>query len=324
VVAPIVSASIAIILIIILYPFMVPKIITSQSASYIHQTSYFFYLVLTASIVLILVCIWNISQRQKNLASNSVRIGHLSSSSFDSKKLKDKGNPITKNNSDAMSLPSSNSSDDGYAFSFISQQSILSIINDILNDRKYLTIFLISGMTYGFFFSMISGTIIYRPQGFSYLYDITTTPSSTTMAYGPIGYIPSISIYLSNNVGIMLIPINIIILVIVSGLVGFNVMLSSFSLLKGLRSNGRQQQRDRSASILLGSFASITGLFTACPSCASLFIFGTMFGSLSSSVAVITSTLYGLLLMISIPLLIVTPFITTYSIRKAALSPCKI
>jgi hypothetical protein len=49
-----------------------------------------------------------------------------------------------------------------------------------------------------------------------------------------------------------------------------------------------------------------------------------MFGSLSSSVAVITSTLYGLLLIISIPLLVVTPFITTYSIRKAKLSQCRI
>ena len=326
-VASIVSASIAIILIIILYPFMVPKIITSQSASYIHQTSYFFYLVLTASIVLMLVCIWNISRRQKNLRSDSDGNRQLSSSSlsssFDSKKFENKINPdnrITKNNPDAMSL--TGGSDDGYAFSFISQQSILSIINNILNDRKYLAIFLISGMTYGFFFSMISGTIVYRPQGFSYLYDVTTTPSATTMAYGPIGYIPSISIYLTNNVGIMLIPINIIILIIVSGLVGFNVMLSSFSLIHGLRN--RQLQRNRSASILLGSFASITGLFTACPSCASLFIFGTMFGSLSSSVAVITSTLYGLLLMISIPLLIVTPFITTYSIRKAKLSQCRI
>jgi hypothetical protein len=178
-------------------------------------------------------------------------------------------------------------------------------------------------MSYGFFFSMISGTIVYRPQGFSYLYDVTIIPSATTMAYGPIGYIPSISIYFTNNFGIMLIPINILILVVVSGLVGFNVMLSSFSLAKGL-SNRQLLQRNRSASILLGSFASIAGLFTACPSCASLFIFGTMFGSVSSSLAVIASTLYGLLLVVSIPLLAVTPFITTYSIRKAKLSQCRI
>ena len=303
---------------------MVPKIITSQSAPYIHQTSYLFYIVLTASIVLILVCIWTISRRQKNSILISDRNRQSSSSSFlfDSKKLRNKinqNNQIPKDNSDVISMTDS---DSGYTFSFISQQSMLSIINNILNDRKYLAIFLISGMTYGFFFSMISGTIIYRPQGFSYLYDINTIPSATTMAYGPIGYIPSISIYLTNNFGIMLIPINILILVIVSGLVGFNVMLSSFSLIHGLRN--RQLQRNRSASILLGSFASITGLFTACPSCASLFIFGTMFGSLSSSVAVITSTLYGLLLMISIPLLIITPFITTSSIRKAKLSRCRI
>ena len=137
------------------------------------------------------------------------------------------------------------------------------------------------------------------------------------MAYGPIGYIPSISIYLTNNFGIMLIPINILILIIVSGLVGFNVMLSSFSLIQGLRN--RQLQRNRSASILLGSFASIAGLFTACPSCASLFIFGTMFGSLSSSLAVIASTLYGLLLVVSIPLLVVTDIVAKLSLKFALL-----
>ena len=304
---------------------MVPKIITSQSAYSIQQTSYLFYLVLTASIVLILACIGIISRRQKNLRSSSDRNRQSSSSSsFDHEKLRNKNKIyqdnqlITKENSDAISL----TGDDGYTFSFIGQQSILSIMNSILNDRKYLVIFLISAMSYGFFFSMISGTIIYRPQGFSYLYDVTTTPSATTMAYGPIGYIPSISIYLTNNVGIMLIPINILILIIVSGLVGFNVILSSFSLAHGLRD--RKLQRNRSSSILLGSFASIMGLFTACPSCASLFIFGAIFGSLSSSLAVVASTFYVLLLVVSIPLLIVTPFITTYSIRRSMVTQCKI
>src|SRR6476660_287363 len=321
-VASIVSASILIILMFILYPFMVPKIITSQSAYSIQQTSYLFYLVLTASIVLILACIGIISRRQRNLRSSSDR-NRQSSSSFDHEKLRNKNKIyqdnqlITKENSDAISL----TGDDGCTFSFIGQQSILSIMNSILNDRKYLVILLISAMSYGFFFSMISGTIIYRPQGFSYLYDVTTTPSATTMAYGPIGYIPSISIYLTNNFGIMLIPINILILIIVSGLVGFNVMLS-FSLAQGLMD--RKLQRNRSSSILLGSFASIMGLFTACPSCASLFIFGAIFGSLSSSLAVVASTFYVLLLVVSIPLLIVTPFITTYSIRRSMVIQCKI
>ena len=304
---------------------MVPKIITSQSAYSIQQTSYLFYLVLTASIVLILACTGIISRRQKNLRSSSDR-NRQSSSSFDHEKLRNKNKIyqdnqlITKENSDAISL----TGDDGYTFSFIGQQSILSIMNSILNDRKYLVILLISAMSYGFFFSMISGTIIYRPEGFSNLYDVTTTPSATTMAYGPIGYIPSISIYLTNNFGIMLIPINILILIIVSGLVGFNVMLSSFSLAQGLRD--RKLQRNRSSSILLGSFASIMGLagFSACPSCESLFIFGAIFGSLSSSLAVVASTFYVLLLVVSIPLLIVTPFITTYSIRRSMVTQCKI
>ena len=154
-VASIVSASIVIILMIILYPFMVPKIITSQSASYIQQTSYLFYLVLTVSIVLILACIGIISRIQNNLRSSSDRNRQFSSS-FDYKKFRNKKyqdyRTTVKGNSDAISL----TGDDGHTFSFIDQLSIVSIIKIILNDRKYLAIFIISGMSYGFFFSMIS------------------------------------------------------------------------------------------------------------------------------------------------------------------------
>ena len=130
-VTSVVSASIVIILIIILYPFMVPKIITSHNASYIQQTSYLFYLVLTASIVLIVAGIGIISRRQKNLRSSLDR-NRQSSSSFDPKDLRNKRNQdyrkTLKENSCAISLIS----DDGYTFSFIDQQSILSIINNNL------------------------------------------------------------------------------------------------------------------------------------------------------------------------------------------------
>jgi hypothetical protein len=120
----IISASTVIVLIIILYPLIVPKIITSQSDSYIQQTSYLFYPVLTASIVLILACIGIIFRRQKNLGLGSDGNRRSSSSALDYKLVRNKinqDNQITiKENSDTISL----TGDDSYTFSFIGQQSI--------------------------------------------------------------------------------------------------------------------------------------------------------------------------------------------------------
>ena len=73
----------------------------------------------------------------------------------------------------------------------------------------------------------------------------------------------------------------------------------------------------------LKSVAYAAGLFTACPTCASYYIFGmifpsatTTFGSFTLSIASFTSTYYLLIFTFTLALLLFSPFITARTIRK--------
>ena len=66
----------------------------------------------------------------------------------------------------------------------------------------------------------------------------------------------------------------------------------------------------------LGLLRAATGLFAACPTCASLFIFNFLLGSFASAIATFTAAFYTLFVAITIPLLLVTPDITAVGMRR--------
>jgi hypothetical protein len=66
--------------------------------------------------------------------------------------------------------------------------------------------------------------IIYRPDSISDFYGVTV-PSITMISYGSMGHVPTMAAYLSEDVGLLVIPINLIVTLIVSALVGFNTAL---------------------------------------------------------------------------------------------------
>ncbi|MGA9842577.1 MAG: hypothetical protein WBQ25_09710, partial [Nitrososphaeraceae archaeon] len=73
----------------------------------------------------------------------------------------------------------------------------------------------------------------------------------------------------------------------------------------------------------LKSIAYVAGLFTACPTCASYYIFGiifpsatTTFGSFTLSIASFTSSYYLAIFASSLVVLLFSPFITAATIRK--------
>ena len=97
-------------------------------------------------------------------------------------------------------------------------------------NKRYFRIFLIATIVYGILFSQISSILVYRSQSFKYLYGINNIPSVTTITYGPVGYAPALSIYITDHIGLFIFPINLLILIAVSVLVGFNIMFSIFAL----------------------------------------------------------------------------------------------
>src|SRR5437764_7263303 len=102
------------------------------------------------------------------------------------------------------------------------------IIVYILNDKKYFRFFWPASIGYAIFYATISGMLIYRSDSFSSLYGVTI-PSITMITYGPMGYVPTMAAYFTEHIGLLIIPINFFIVLVVSVLVGFNTVISIYA-----------------------------------------------------------------------------------------------
>lgn len=181
-------------------------------------------------------------------------------------------------------------------------------------NKKFSIVFWCASIGYGLFFSITSGILIYRADGPSHGYGIESIPSVTIISYGPVGYVPTLSIALNENIGFLVIPINLVIMIIVSVLVGLNAMLSFYAF--DSRPNQQKAVSKSKSFSSLGLIGAATGLFTACPTCASLFIFNFLLGSFAPAVATFTAAFYTLFVTITIPLLLATPIIIAIGIRR--------
>jgi hypothetical protein len=104
-------------------------------------------------------------------------------------------------------------------------------------------------------------------------------------------------------------PSHVVILLVLS-LVGVDMVFSIYAF------KNHPKRSITTPTSILGVLGATTGLFAACPTCASFYIFSILEGSLAPTISAITATFYALFICISIPLLFLTPFITVLSIRK--------
>jgi hypothetical protein len=198
----------------------------------------------------------------------------------------------------------------------IPDSSISSIISNAINNRRAKQIFVISAIGYGVFFALTSGIILYKP-------DINATdygfPKPPHIELSPCcdlpGYMPMIFAFFTEHVGLQIVPLNLVLAVVVSFLVGLNFALSSttFSI---ARSGGK-----------FGAFGAITGLFVGCPTCAGT-AFTMLFG-LGASATTVTlfltsyeAQLQTIFIAVSIPVLLATPFIMARRIKKSQNGSC--
>src|SRR2546426_5545473 len=79
----------------------------------------------------------------------------------------------------------------------------------------------------------------------------------------PLGQTPRLVVYMTSHLGLLLVPLNILLLAGTSWMVGANVSLASFAYKTRAVIGGLKW---------LGRFWATTGLFTACPKCASLLL----------------------------------------------------
>jgi len=121
---------------------------------------------------------------------------------------------------------------------------------------------------------------------------------------GEPGYMPTIIVYMTEHIGLQIIPINLVLVVVVSYLVGLNTALAIKAISMTKRSGG------------LTSIGATTGLFIACPTCVSTF-FAIFIGSSSAvTFTVILTQLQTLFVGITIPILLLTPILIAKKMRE--------
>jgi len=178
-----------------------------------------------------------------------------------------------------------------------SKRGMLSIIASTTLNKKSRKIFLLTFIGYGIFFSLTSGMLVYQPEVvFSYHYNAVVPSVHLTPCCGDPGYMPKIIVYLTEHVGLQVVPINLVLQLIVSYLVGLNTALAAIAFNFFKKGGG------------LSSIGATTGLFIACPTCVGAFssIFIGTSGAIAFTVAI--TQLQTLFILITIPILLTTPF----------------
>ena len=191
-------------------------------------------------------------------------------------------------------------------------KDLLTIIAITTWNSKSRKIFVATFIGYGIFFSLISGTLVYQPEvNFAIHYGATIPSGFISPCCDNPGYMPKIIIYLTEHVGLQIIPINLVLQVIVSYLVGLNtsIAVSAYTISK----KGRG----------VSTIGAATGLFIACPTCAGTFL--SIFIGTASGIAlsIALTQMQTLFIAISIPVLLVTPYVMAKKLRNADGS-CKV
>ena len=187
--------------------------------------------------------------------------------------------------------------------------TIIAIVTWNTKSRKiFVTVFVV----YGIFFSLVSGTLVYQPEVDFEIHYGAEIPSGfvAPCCDGP-GYMPKIIVYLTNHVGLQIIPVNLVLQIVVSYLVGLNMSMAISAYTISKKGRG------------VSSVGAITGLFIACPTCAGTFL--SIFVGTASGIAIsiAITQLQTLFIAISIPILLVTPYVMAKKLRNSDGS-CKI
>ena len=191
-------------------------------------------------------------------------------------------------------------------------KDILTIIAISISNTRSRKVFVVTFIVYGAFFSLVSGTLVYQPEvNFVTHYGATIPSGFVSPCCDNPGYMPKIIIYLTEHVGLQIIPINLVLQVIVSYLVGLNTSIAVMAYAISKKRSG------------ISTIGAATGLFIACPTCAGTFLsifIGTASGITLSIALVQLQTVF---IAISIPVLLVTPFVMARKLRNVDGS-CKI
>ena len=193
---------------------------------------------------------------------------------------------------------------------------IPSTVATVLAKGRYPRLLLASSLAYGVFYAFASGIIVYQPAwNFSEVYHVAIPSVAVATCCGSVGETPQAVVYLTHHVGFLLVPINVLLLFSLSWLVGLN---ASFALLV-LRFRAKNLGLG-----WLGGIGAFIGLFTSCPTCAGLAIIALFGGTSTLSASFFLGPLQTVFVMVSIPILVITPLVSARSLRRLQGQACAV
>lgn len=196
-----------------------------------------------------------------------------------------------------------------------SAPATLLVIAQVFGERRYNRVMAAVTLIYGAFFAVVSGIVVYRPmENFAQEYLAQIPSAVIAVCCGGAGFVPVLTVFLTDHIGLLIIPANILILVIVSALVGINATLIVCEYHHRPHSSSRRW--------LLG-LGAVTGLFTACPTCAGLF-FSSIVAGLGSSALVILPSTQLFFVVGTILVLIGGVYLSTRVLGQAFLGHCEL
>jgi hypothetical protein len=186
--------------------------------------------------------------------------------------------------------------------------SLVGVLSRVITTRRYSMVVLACSVLYAVFFSIVSGILVFQPAVvFSRDYGVAVPSVNVVTCCGSIGQVPQFVIYVTDHVGVLLVPMDIVIMFAISLLVGFNAGMSRVAY-----DNGKMVSRKGWIGLLGAGF----GLFTACPTCAGFFL-SSLFG-ISGAFSIILgfSWLQGALIIGGLIGLISGPVLTGWKLAS--------
>jgi hypothetical protein len=194
--------------------------------------------------------------------------------------------------------------------------SLMSFVSAPFQNAEYRKIAFVAAVAYGVLFGFLSQILVYRADVSFTERGIPVPSIDMIPCCGAPGYVPMLTVYITDHFLVLVIPVNVILAAVVSALVGFNAALSIYAY--------RQRKSMQAKTSILGGIGASSGLFVGCPTCA-----GSIFSALlgigiagAGTSAAALAPFQTLFIAASIPALIIAPFLIARTIKSV--SSCKL
>jgi hypothetical protein len=196
--------------------------------------------------------------------------------------------------------------------------SIRFILADALSSRRDLRVGSAAAVLYAVAYLFVSSIIVFQPWVNPGAWSgLSALSWSVAACCGSAGTVPALVVYLAPqaHLALQILPLDALFAIVVPLLVGFNVTVAARVV---------RNKEVRGSARWVGTVGILAGFFTGCPTCAGLFLASAFGGIGATSLAVALAPYQMLFVVVSIPLLVVSPLLIAINARKALRAACPI